>query len=79
MLKADNVVYDGCCGSFAGEPLPCADLLLVTDRSERLSMRTPTALCGTFDSAPADLTEHHVEAGGHGSAGMSKTGVAHRP
>ena len=37
---------------------------LVTDKPERLSLRTLTALCDIFDCSPADLTEPYVEAAG---------------
>ena len=35
---------------------------LVTDKPERLSLRTLTALCDIFDCTPADLIEPYVEA-----------------
>jgi DNA-binding Xre family transcriptional regulator len=34
---------------------------LVTDKPERLSMRTLVALCDIFDCSPADLVEPYVE------------------
>ena len=37
---------------------------LVTDKPERLSLRTLTALCDIFDCNPADLIEPYVEAAG---------------
>jgi DNA-binding Xre family transcriptional regulator len=37
---------------------------LVTDKPERLSLRTLTALCDIFDCSPADLIEPYVEAAG---------------
>jgi DNA-binding Xre family transcriptional regulator len=37
---------------------------LVTDKPERLSLRTLTALCDIFDCTPADLIEPYVEAAG---------------
>jgi DNA-binding Xre family transcriptional regulator len=37
---------------------------LVTDKPERLSMRTLTALCDIFDCTPADLIEPYIEAAG---------------
>lgn len=41
---------------------------LVTDKPERLSMRTLVALCDIFDCAPGDLIEPYVE-----SASRKKT------
>jgi len=35
---------------------------LVTDKPERLSMRTLVALCDIFECSPADLIEPYVEA-----------------
>jgi DNA-binding Xre family transcriptional regulator len=37
---------------------------LVTDKPERLSLRTLTALCDIFDCSPADLIEPYIEAAG---------------
>jgi DNA-binding Xre family transcriptional regulator len=37
---------------------------LVTEKPERLSMRTLAALCDIFDCTPADLIEPYVEASG---------------
>lgn len=37
---------------------------LVTEKPERLSMRTLVALCDIFDCSPGDLIEPYVEAAG---------------
>lgn len=37
---------------------------LVTEKPERLSLKTLTALCDIFDCTPADLIEPYVEAAG---------------
>lgn len=56
---------------------------LVTDKPERLSMRTLVALCDIFDCSPADLIEPYVEASGRakkaGGAGVVDLHPAFRP
>lgn len=52
---------------------------LVTDKPERLSMRTLVALCDIFDCSPGDLIQPYVEAAARKkTAGESKVVDIHR-
>lgn len=49
---------------------------LVTDKPERLSMRTLVALCDIFDCTPADLVEPYVESATRRKTAGEATGGA---
>ena len=52
---------------------------LVTDKPERLSMKTLTALCDILSCAPADLIDPYVEAAGRKPAVGDATVIDVRP